>query len=111
MTAPVARGGILARSEAILTAAGPDLARGMKAVAFESDTGRLGVAPAYGTTPHWSTPNPVAAASEKARGANVRTQHGLAATPTKGRLRHGAHRPAGRPGGASHPDRRPPPRD
>ncbi|MEU2228575.1 hypothetical protein [Streptomyces sp. NPDC018347] len=53
---------------------------------FDADTGRLDVAPdapAYGTKVRWIAPKLIAAANEKAPGANVRTLHVLPPTPGK----------------------------
>ncbi|MEU6594089.1 hypothetical protein ABZ923_33595 [Streptomyces sp. NPDC046881] len=50
-------------------------------MAFDADTGRLGVAPTPPPTARklrWSAPKLVAAANEKVRGTNVRTLHVLA---------------------------------
>ncbi|CAK7284034.1 hypothetical protein SGPA1_22009 [Streptomyces misionensis JCM 4497] len=47
------------------------------------DTGRLDVAPAYGTQLRWKAPKLIAAADEKVYGANVRTVHVLAPAPVK----------------------------
>ncbi|POX57443.1 hypothetical protein C3492_43615 [Streptomyces sp. Ru62] len=52
-------------------------------MAFDADTCRLDVAPAYGTKLRWSAPQLIAAANEKVRGANVRTLHVLAPAPVK----------------------------
>ncbi|MFE7399011.1 DUF721 domain-containing protein [Streptomyces sp. NPDC057557] len=56
----------------------------------DADTGRLDVvpdAPAYGTKLRWSAPKLIAAANERAPGANVHTLHVYAARPREGRPR------------------------
>ncbi|MFE5095326.1 hypothetical protein ACFRCI_34490 [Streptomyces sp. NPDC056638] len=66
----------------------------------DADTGRLDVAPdppAYGTKLRWSAPKLIAAANERAPGANVRTLHVYAARPREGRPRHGGRSPAPQP--------------
>ncbi|MEU7206576.1 DciA family protein [Streptomyces sp. NPDC045470] len=96
MVAPAAGGSVLARFDDTLAAAAPELAGHVQTVGFEADTGRLDVAPdapAYGTQLRWNAPKLIAAANEKASGANVRTVHVLAPTPVK-----------------ATPARRPPPR-
>ncbi|WP_426501634.1 DciA family protein [Streptomyces sp. D54] len=75
MAAPAAGGSVLARFDTILTAVVPELARRVKAVAFDAETGHLDVAPdlpAAGTQLRWSAPKLIAAANEKVAGANVR---------------------------------------
>ncbi|MEU4800477.1 DUF721 domain-containing protein [Streptomyces sp. NPDC023327] len=86
MVAPAAGGSVLARFDAFLAAAAPELAGHVQVVAFDADTSRLDVAPgapAYGTKLRWSAPNMVAAANEKVQGASVRTLHVLAPAPMK----------------------------
>ncbi|MEV6131985.1 hypothetical protein AB0M05_35235 [Streptomyces violaceusniger] len=66
------------------SSSGPELAGHARAVAFDSDTGRLDVvpdAPAYGTKLRWSAPNLSAAANPKVPDANVRTLHVLPPAP------------------------------
>ncbi|MFF9593845.1 DciA family protein [Streptomyces sp. NPDC014646] len=86
LVAPVAGGSVLAQWEAILAAAAPELAGHVQAVRFDADAGRLDVAPdapAYGTKVRWIGPKLIAAANEKAPGANVRAMHVLPPTPGK----------------------------
>ncbi|MEU8764373.1 DciA family protein [Streptomyces sp. NPDC048659] len=86
LVAPAAGGSVLAQWETILAAAAPELAGHVQAVKFDADTGRLDVAPdapAYGTKVRWIAPKLIAAANEKAPGANVRTVHVLPHTPGK----------------------------
>ncbi|MFE5797136.1 DciA family protein [Streptomyces sp. NPDC056503] len=78
LVAPAAGGSVLARWEAILAVAAPELAGHVKAVKFDAESGRLEVAPdapAYGTKVRWIAPKLIAAANEKAPGANVRFLH------------------------------------
>ncbi|MGO4634997.1 DUF721 domain-containing protein [Streptomyces sp. 2RAF24] len=80
LVAPAAGGSVLAQWEAILATAAPELAGHVKAVKFDADTGHLDVAPdapAYGTKVRWIGPKLIAAANEKAPGANVRALHVL----------------------------------
>ncbi|MET9760030.1 hypothetical protein ABZ016_13390 [Streptomyces sp. NPDC006372] len=56
MVAPAAGGSVLAQFDDILAAAAPELAGHVQAVAFDADTGRLDLAPAYGTKLRWSAP-------------------------------------------------------
>nr|WP_233221386.1 DciA family protein [Streptomyces carminius] len=66
----------------MLAAAAPELAGHVQAAGFDADTGRLDAAPdapAYGTKLRWSAPTLIAAANERAPGANVRTIRVLAA--------------------------------
>ncbi|MFD4341768.1 DUF721 domain-containing protein [Streptomyces anulatus] len=86
MTAPAAGGSVLADFDTILTAVVPELAGRVTAVAFDTETGRLDVAPdlpAAGTQLRWSAPKLIAAANERVRGANVRALHVLAPAPVK----------------------------
>ncbi|OKK05273.1 hypothetical protein AMK09_37590 [Streptomyces sp. CB02488] len=88
MAAPVAGGSVLARFDAILAAAVPELAGRVRAVAFDADTGRLDVvpdAPAVGTKLRWSAPKLIAAANDTVPGANVRALHVLSPAPVKAR--------------------------
>ncbi|GAB2606384.1 hypothetical protein GCM10027168_44070 [Streptomyces capparidis] len=84
MTAPAAGGSVLAQWDDILAAVAPELAGHAQAVAFDADTGRLDVAPdtpAHGTKLRWIAPRLIAAANEKATGANVRSVHVLPPAP------------------------------
>ncbi len=57
MIAPAASGSVLAEFDAILVAVAPELAGHVQAVKFDSDTGRLDVAPdapAFGTKLRWT---------------------------------------------------------
>ncbi|PLW66693.1 DUF721 domain-containing protein, partial [Streptomyces sp. DJ] len=86
LVAPAAGGSVLAQWETILAAAAPELAGHVKAVKFDAGTGRLDVAPdapAYGTKVRWIAPKLIAAANEKAPGANVRALHVLPPIPGK----------------------------
>ncbi|MGW8882568.1 DciA family protein [Streptomyces mirabilis] len=86
MAAPAAGGNVLAQFDAIITAAAPELAGHVQAVAFDPATGRLDVtpeAPAYGTKLRWTAPKLIAAANAKAPNANVRTLHILSPAPRK----------------------------
>ncbi|WP_232791302.1 DciA family protein [Streptomyces kanasensis] len=86
LVAPAAGGSVLAQWENILAAAAPELAGHVQATAFDAESGRLDVvpdAPAYGTKVRWIAPKLVAAANEKAPGANVRALHVLAPAPVK----------------------------
>ncbi|MDW4918512.1 DUF721 domain-containing protein [Streptomyces californicus] len=86
MAAPAAGGNVLADFDAILTAAAPELAGRVTAVAFDAQSGRLDVVPdlpAVGTHLRWSAPKLIAAAKEKVRGANIRALHVLAPAPVK----------------------------
>jgi hypothetical protein len=67
VVAPAVGGSVLAQFDDILAAAAPELAGHVQAVAFDADTGRLDVAPAYSTKLRWSAPKLVAAANEKCR--------------------------------------------
>ncbi|MEU1516266.1 DciA family protein [Streptomyces sp. NPDC005811] len=81
MAAPAAGGSVLAQFDGILTAAAPELAGHARAVAFDTDTGRLDVvadAPAYGTKLRWSAPKLIEAANTQVPGANVRSLNVLA---------------------------------
>ncbi|MFE7512747.1 DciA family protein [Streptomyces sp. NPDC057540] len=86
LVAPAAGGSVLAQWEAILAAAAPELARHVKAVRFDAESGRLDVAPdapAYGTKVRWIAPKLIAAANEKVPDARVRTLHVLPPAPGK----------------------------
>lgn len=86
LVAPAAGGSVLARWETILTAAAPELAGHVQAVAFDADNGRLDVvpdSPAYGTKLRWSAQTLIAAANEAVRDAGVRKLHVLAPAPVK----------------------------
>ncbi|MEU5083076.1 MULTISPECIES: DUF721 domain-containing protein [Streptomyces] len=75
LVVPTAGGSVLAQWETIRAAAAPELAGHVQAVKFDADVGRLDVAPdapVYGTKVRWIAPKLVAAANEKAPGANVR---------------------------------------
>ncbi|MFE3865971.1 DciA family protein [Streptomyces goshikiensis] len=81
LVAPAAGGSVLADFDAILTAAVPELAGRVQAVAFDAENGRLDVAPdapAVGTKLRWSAPKLIAAANERVQGADVRALHVLA---------------------------------
>ncbi|MEU5234868.1 DciA family protein [Streptomyces anulatus] len=81
MAAPATGGSVLADFDTILTTVVPELAGRVQAVAFDTETGRLDVAPdspAAGTQLRWSVPKLIAAASEKVPGANVRALRVLA---------------------------------
>ncbi|MER6504986.1 DciA family protein [Streptomyces sp. NPDC001455] len=99
LVAPAA-GTLLDQWETILTAAAPELAGHVRAVGFDTDTGRLDVAPeapAYGTKLRWITPKLIAAANEQVQGANVRAVHVLAPAPTKAGLATAVADPAPQP--------------
>ncbi|MFJ6669201.1 DciA family protein [Streptomyces sp. NPDC091383] len=86
LVAPAAGGSVLAHWEAILAAAAPELAGHVQAVKYDTDSGRMDVAPdapAWGTKVRWIAPKLIAAANEKALGANVRTLHVLPPVPWK----------------------------
>ncbi|MEV0982359.1 hypothetical protein [Streptomyces sp. NPDC049915] len=83
MVAPAAGGSVLAQFDDILAAAAPELAGHVQAVAFDADTGRLDVAPAYGTQLRWSAPKLITATNERVQGANVRSVGVLAPAPVK----------------------------
>ncbi|MFC9035399.1 hypothetical protein [Streptomyces arboris] len=73
MSGPAAGGSILARFDTILAAAVPEITGRVKAVAFNTDTGRLDVvpdSPAVGTKLRWSTPNLIAEVNEKVPGTH-----------------------------------------
>ncbi|MFJ7069736.1 hypothetical protein [Streptomyces sp. NPDC101115] len=79
---------------------------------FDADTGRLDVAPdapAYGTKVRWSAPKLIAAANEKAPGANVRTLHVLPPAPVKAGPATAAAAPASPPPAPAAPAPRPAP--
>ncbi|MFF9349082.1 DUF721 domain-containing protein [Streptomyces sp. NPDC014734] len=100
LVAPAAGGSVLARFEAILATAVPELVGRVQAVAFDVDTGRLDIvfdAPACGTKLRWIAPKPISAANEKVRGANVRALHVLAPTPVKAGLTAAAADPGPQP--------------
>ncbi|MBH1937832.1 DUF721 domain-containing protein [Streptomyces sp. AV19] len=113
MVAPAAGGSVLARFDAILAAAVPELAGRVQAVKFDADTGRLDVvpdAPAVGTKLRWSTPKLIAAANETVPKANVRALHILAPAPMKAGLPAAAADPAPQPTAPAAPvERRTPP--
>jgi hypothetical protein len=78
LTVPAAGGSVLARWDNILAAAAAELVGHVQAVKFDSDTGRLDVAPdspAYGTKLRWSAQALVAAANADVPDANVRALH------------------------------------
>ncbi|WP_394438678.1 DUF721 domain-containing protein [Streptomyces sp. SGAir0957] len=86
MVAPAAGGSVLADFDTILAAAVPELAGRVKATAFDSESGRLDVAPdapAVGTKLRWSAPKLIAAANERVPSANVRALHVLAPASVK----------------------------
>ncbi|MGW4359466.1 DUF721 domain-containing protein [Streptomyces californicus] len=86
MAAPAAGGNVLADFDTILTAAAPELAGRVTAVAFDAQSGRLDVVPdlpAAATHLRWSAPKLIAAAKEKMPGANIRALHVLAPAPVK----------------------------
>ncbi|MFE0580210.1 DUF721 domain-containing protein [Streptomyces sp. NPDC058874] len=100
LVAPAAGGSVLARFDAILAAAVPELAGRVKAAAFDADSGRLDVvpdAPAVGTKLRWSAPKLIAAANQTAPEANVRTLHVLAPAPVKAGSTTAAAAPAPQP--------------
>ncbi|MER8062333.1 MULTISPECIES: DUF721 domain-containing protein [unclassified Streptomyces] len=100
LVAPAAGGSVLAHWEAILAAAAPELAGNVLAVKYGADRGRLDVAPdapAYGTKVRWIAPKLIAAANEKAPGANVRTLHVLPPVPGKASPAPAADAPAAPP--------------
>ncbi|MFE0777092.1 DUF721 domain-containing protein [Streptomyces sp. NPDC058861] len=81
LVAPAAGGSVLAQWDTILTAAAPELAGHVRAVAYDEESGRLDVVPdvpAYGTKARWIAPKLVAAANEAVPEANVRTVNVLA---------------------------------
>ncbi|MFJ4343130.1 DciA family protein [Streptomyces sp. NPDC088915] len=81
LVAPAAGGSVLAQWDTILTAAAPELAGHVRAVAVDEESGRLDVvpdAPAYATRARWIAPRLIAAANEAVPGANIRTVHVLA---------------------------------
>ncbi|MGW9453978.1 DUF721 domain-containing protein [Streptomyces sp. NPDC055632] len=83
LIAPAAGGSVLAQWDTILTAAAPELARHVKAVAYDEQSGRLDVipdAPAYGTKTRWITPKLIEAANSAVPDANVCAVHVLAPT-------------------------------
>jgi hypothetical protein len=87
LVAPAAGGSILAWFDDILAAAVPELTGHVQAAAFDTDSGRLDVvpdAPAYGTKLRWSEQKLIAAANQKAPGANVRALRVLPPAPVKG---------------------------
>ncbi|MDQ0701053.1 hypothetical protein QF048_007580 [Streptomyces sp. W4I9-2] len=86
MSGPAAGGSVLARFDTILAATVPELTGRVKAVAFDTGTGRLDVvpdSPAVGTKLRWSTPNLIAAVNEKVPGTHVRSVHVLAPAAVK----------------------------
>ncbi|MEU2294093.1 DUF721 domain-containing protein [Streptomyces bacillaris] len=90
MAAPAAGGSVLA-------AVVPELAGRVQAVDLDAETGRLEVVPdlpAAGTQLRWSAPKLIAAANEKAPGANVRALHVLAPAPVKASHATAAAEPA-----------------
>ncbi|GAA1924116.1 DciA family protein [Streptantibioticus ferralitis] len=108
MVAPAAGGSVLARWDDVLAAAAPELAGHARAVAFDSDTGRLDVvpdAPAYGTKLRWGAPKLIATANTKAPGANVRTLHVLPPAPQKAGTAPAAADPDPQPTGPAGPVR------
>ncbi|MCQ6556869.1 DUF721 domain-containing protein [Streptomyces sp. C10-9-1] len=112
LVAPAAGGSVLTQWETILAAAAPELAGHVQAVKFDADTGRLDVAPdapAYGTKVRWSAPKLIAAANEKAPGANVRTVHVLPPAPGKPGPATAAADPASPPPAPAAPAPRPAP--
>ncbi|MGW1819321.1 DUF721 domain-containing protein [Streptomyces sp. NPDC002125] len=85
MVTPAAGGNVLARFDAILATAVPELTGRVRATAFDAETGRLDVVPdtsAAGTTLRWSAPKLIAAANDTVPGADVRTLHVLPPAPT-----------------------------
>ncbi|MFC7979840.1 DUF721 domain-containing protein [Streptomyces cinereoruber] len=86
LVAPAAGGSVLAQWNTILTAAAPELAGHVRAVAVDEESGRLDLVPdasAYGTKTRWITPKLIAAANSTVPEANVRTVNVLApAAPT-----------------------------
>ncbi|MGA5498749.1 DUF721 domain-containing protein [Streptomyces cinereoruber] len=81
LVAPAAGGSILAQWDTILTAAAPELAGHVRAVAVDEESGRLDVvpdAPAYGTKVRWIAPKLIAAANQAVPGANIRAVYVLA---------------------------------
>lgn len=103
MVAPAVGGSVLAQFDGILTAAAPELAGRVRAVAFDVETGRLDVvpdAPARGTQLRWSAPKLIAAAKRDgvrrerprparpgARTGEGRPRHGRRTGPAAGRAR------------------------
>ncbi|WP_194858788.1 hypothetical protein [Streptomyces sp. SUK 48] len=84
LTAPAARGNVLARFDAILAAAVPELIGRIQAAGFDEDTGGLGVVPdvqAAGAKLRWSALKLMATANQAVPEANVRALHVLASAP------------------------------
>lgn len=109
MTAPAAGGSVLADFDTILAAVVPELAGRVKAVAFDTETGRVDVAPdiqAAGTQLRWSAPKLVAAANERVRGANVRALHVLTPGLVKADPATAAAEPAPQPTAPAVPEQR-----
>ncbi|MEU8622654.1 DUF721 domain-containing protein [Streptomyces sp. NPDC048623] len=112
LVAPAAGGSVLAQWETILAAAAPELSGHVQAVGFDTESGRLDVvpdAPAYGTKVRWIAPKLIAAANEKAPGANVRTMHVLPPAPGKPGPATAAAAPASPPSAPAAPAPRPSP--
>ncbi|MFC8270373.1 DciA family protein [Streptomyces cinereoruber] len=81
LIAPAAGGNVLAQWDTILTTAAPELARHVRAVTYDEESGRLDVvpdAPAYATQARWITPKLIAAANSAVPEANIRTVSVLA---------------------------------
>ncbi|MFF3775742.1 DUF721 domain-containing protein [Streptomyces sp. NPDC002232] len=76
LVSPAAGGGVLAQWDTILTAAAPELAGHVRAVAVDEKSGRLDVvpdAPAYGTKTRWIAPKLIEAANSTVPEAGIRT--------------------------------------
>ncbi|MFF5638241.1 DciA family protein [Streptomyces sp. NPDC012825] len=81
LIAPAAGGSVLAQWDTILTAAAPELAGHVRAVAVDEESGRLDLvpdAPAYATQARWCAPKLLAAANQAVPGASIRAVHVLA---------------------------------
>ncbi|MFF8513220.1 DUF721 domain-containing protein [Streptomyces sp. NPDC015492] len=81
LVAPAAGGSVLAKWDAILITAAPELAGHVRAVAYDEESGRLDVvpdAPAYATQARWCAPKLLVAANEAVPGANIRGVYVLA---------------------------------
>ncbi|MGW5931358.1 DciA family protein [Streptomyces anulatus] len=100
MAAPATGGSVLADFDTIVTAVAPELAGRVQAVAFDTETGRLDVAPdipAVGTKLRWSAPKLIATTNKQVPGANVRALHVLAPSPVKAGPATAAAEPAPQP--------------
>ncbi|WP_063782228.1 DciA family protein [Streptomyces vietnamensis] len=83
LVAPADGGSVLVQWEIILTAAAPELAGHVKAVAYDGGSGRLDVvpdAPAYGTKVRWIAPKLIEAVNKAVPNVNVQTVRVLALT-------------------------------